>query len=312
MLTFKNKYFEHDYDQAVDNKIQGRYRKALRYDAIHMLARFSNETRQKITQSSSKLIAQNDIYQDFLDQYGKMIIGEDGNRVMNLNIEFASEFNPLYYTHFIHHNETIRRFIELYSNKEMTRNNLKATENDPLSIFNVTLGFYMAMVRESFMKTQIIFFINLLKYRDYHEFIDADMLSFAIQIIKVLVEYALMIKSQGHKEDFIKDLEIIIQDNYDMLSKLKRKDIKLVDLVTKFVGKENIDNKPNDVKPKDDFKEPLPRKGKPYDYQPKPDTQDMNMAPQTLGLGDFEMDDSVGNNAGSVDDDDDEGEESSI
>ena len=170
------------------------------------------------------------------------------------------------------------------------------------------------------MKTQIIFFINLLKYRDYHEFIDAHMLGFAMQIIKVLVEYALMIKNQGHKEDFIKDLQIIIQDNYYMLSKLKRKDIKLVDLVTKFIGKESTDaksndakpnnTKPNDVKPNDDFKEPLPKKGKPYDYQPKPDTQDSNIT-SALGSTDFEANESVNKNAGLKDEDDDEGKDSS-
>ena len=104
----------------------------------------------------------------------------------------------------------------------------------------MAIGYYIALVRQNMINSGLVtVLINILKYKDMHKFIDEDIIEYAIQVLKVLIEYAEFVQKQAPDQRFVKDMKKNISQGLKTFTKYKTEYSEFFMLVTDFVDTED-------------------------------------------------------------------------
>ena len=185
-----NLQISYPYVDLIQKKAEKYFTNAAKYEAIHALVRKSGTNIKAILKNSDKQMSQSKEFEENLNKFARITENREQISIFSLDLKHISHFNPFYFRSGNEHTESIKNFNEFYKSKIKKSDEEKAHKNNPLRIQNSSLGFFIAMIRESIMKTELIrFLINLLKYRDNTDFVDPDVEEYATHLLKLLFDY---------------------------------------------------------------------------------------------------------------------------
>lgn len=154
--------------------------------------------------------------------------------------KYTGYFSPYYFSNLKYHSEAVKVFDTFYKNNKSKEKKKPSKNNSPLLIQNMAIGYYIALVRQNMINSGLVtVLINILKHKDMHKFIDEDIIEYAIQVLKVLIEYAEFVQKQAPDQRFVKDMKKNISQGLKTFTKYKTEYSEFFMLVTDFVDTED-------------------------------------------------------------------------
>ena len=237
---------------------------AAKYEAIHGLVRLSGTNIKSILKKSEKQMGKSQDFEEQLNKFARITENREEISIFSLDPKHISHFNPFYFNNINHYTDGVKNYEEYYKSKMKKGDEDKAIKNNPLKIENASIGFFLALIRESLMKTELVdALIEIIKRRKQYEFIDNEVEEFSAHILTLFINYAV-----DQEEDIADNLAIdkmksILDTKKSMFNSLKSEQhySQLYEAYSNLMKHEsNEENKEEQKVNKDNIKKKIDRK----------------------------------------------------
>lgn len=165
--------------------------KASKYEAIHGLVRLSGTNIKNILNKSNKQMAKSQEFERNLNKFARITENSEKISIFSLDPKYISNFNPFYFNNINQFTEGVKNYEEYYKSKVKKGDETKAQKNNPLRIENSSIGFFLALIKESLIKTDLVkILVKIIKLRKNHKFIDNEIEEFTAHILTMMIDYA--------------------------------------------------------------------------------------------------------------------------
>ena len=178
-------------------------------------------------------------------------------KCFTLDPKHLANFNIYFYPCLLEQSEALKNYEEFYKVHYNKLTPATKAKWDPLSLFNICHDFFIALIRESIIKTDmILFLINMLKFKHFNEFVDKEVEELAVEILVILIRHSIFLKSMNKMDEWVNYIGEVLNIHQDFFKSIKTNPIYniLGQLYIEFIEEDITDTVEQQQKLKNDKK----------------------------------------------------------
>ena len=235
----------------------------MKYEAIHNLIKWSGSNIKTIYSKTFKHIKESEEFEKQLNIHAKISKNREGKMHFSLDPKYLAYFNIYYYQNMQDQSEGQRNYDEFYKAQYEKISPAAKAKSDPLSLSNISHDFIISLLRESFLKTDLIsMLINMLKYKSNFEFVDKEVEEFSVKILTMLIVHSIHLKSINSMDESVIYLSEVLSQDSAFFEEIKTNPLynTLSQSYLEFIGKDLTQTIEQQQKVEEDKKKELDNK----------------------------------------------------